>query len=117
MVDLVIANSVDSTLTVLLGDGAGGFTTVTGSPFAVGTSPYSVVVGDFNGDGVQDLAHSKLNNSAVNITVLLGNGSGGFVAAPGSPFPVGANPSSLVVADFNGDGFQDLAVANSNGSR
>ena len=35
-----------------------------------------------------------------------------FAQAPGSPLTVGTNPRALVVADFNGDGFPDIAVAN-----
>ena len=101
-------------MTVLLGNGSGGFTAATGSPFAVGTSPYLVVVGDFNGDGIQDLAMA--NGGSNNVTVLLGNGSGGFTAAAGSPFAVGSWPVSLAVGDFNGDGIQDLAIANFGGN-
>src|SRR5262249_51744463 len=41
-----------------------------------------------------------------------GHGDGTFAEAVGSPFPVGTNPSSVVVADFNGDGNLDFAVAN-----
>jgi len=109
--DLAVANYSDGYVAVLLGNGSGGFTPAAGSPFIVGSGPYSVVVGDFNGDGIQDLATA--NWAAGNVTVLLGNGSGKFSAAPGSPFAVGAYPESLVVGDFNGDGVQDLAVANS----
>ena len=43
---------------------------------------------------------------------MLGNGDGTFTEAPGSPYAVGTNPSSVVVADFNGDGNLDFAVAN-----
>ena len=108
--DLAIANAGDGTLTVLLGNGSGGFTAASGSPFAVGTNPYSVAVADFNGDGNADLAVANQGDGTV--TVLLGNGSGGFTAASGSPFAVGTNPYSVAVADFNGDGNPDLAVAN-----
>ena len=55
-------------LTVLLGNGSGGFTEAEGSPIAGA----SAVVGDFNGDGIQDLVAHSGNN----VTVLLGNGSG-----------------------------------------
>ena len=77
-----------------------------GGPFTVGTTPASVAVGDFNGDGFQDLAAA--NTGSNNVTVLLGNGLGGFTSADGSPFAVGGGPSFVVVGDFNGDGIQDL---------
>ena len=109
--DLVIADFTGKGVTVLQGDGAGNFTAFTGSPFPVGPNPYSVVVGDFNGDGIQDLATANLLGNSV--TVLLGNGAGGFTQVQGSPFMVGSNPASVVVGDFNGDGFADLATANS----
>ena len=108
--DLAVANFSDSTITVLLGSNGGGFTAAANSPFTVGTKPGSVAVGDFNGDGFQDLATSNFGSN--NVTVLLGNGSGGFTAAPNSPFTAGTGTLSIVVGDFNGDGFQDLAATN-----
>jgi tetratricopeptide (TPR) repeat protein len=60
-----------------------------------------------------------VNSTSNNVSVLLGSvdattgkANGLFTEAPGSPFAVGNNPRSVVVADFNGDGFLDLAVAN-----
>ena len=80
--------------------------------FAVGAAPESVAVGDFNGDGVQDLAVA--NQGSNNVSVLLGNGDGTFQAARN--FDAGRSPVSIVVGDFNGDGVQDLAVANQLGN-
>ena len=108
--DLAIANTGTNNVTVLLGNGAGGFTAAPGSPIPVGADPFSVAVGDFNRDGNPDLAIANAND--YNVTVLLGNGAGGFTAAPGSPFPVGTVPDSVAVGDFNGDGAPDLAIAN-----
>src|SRR3954453_11614473 len=73
-----------------------------------GNGPYSFAVGDFNGDGKQDFAVTNVTTSSVSI--LLGNGNGGFAVT--SNFPAGNNPSSIAVSDFNGDGKEDLAVAN-----
>ncbi len=109
----IAAVSGDNSITVLLGNGAGGFTPAPGSPFPVGLSPSSVAVGDFNGDGKPDLAVASYGYSTGTVTVLLGNGTGGFTAASDSPFPVGLYPSSVAVGDFNDDGKQDLVIVNS----
>ena len=99
-----------NTVTVLLGNGDGTFTTK--STLTVGTAPEFVAIGDFNGDGIPDLAVT--NGSDNTITVLLGNGDGTFTTK--STLTVGAAPRFLVVSDFNGDGIPDLAVANSGDS-
>ena len=69
-----------------------------------------MAVGDFNGDGKQDLAVA--NESSDNVSILLGGGNGTFGAA--TNFAAGSAPTSVAVGDFNGDGKQDLAMANAN---
>ena len=103
---------------ILQGDGTGAFSNVTPSGIAVGNGPSSVVVGDFNGDGNLDFAVANLTDNTVSI--MRGNGSGTtFTAAAGSPFSTGAgtSPAAIAVADFNGGGQLDLAVAESNKNR
>jgi FG-GAP-like repeat len=78
-------------------------------PLAVGIQPFSVAVGNFNGDGSPDLAVADRGGNSVRI--LLGNGNGTF--APQTPIAVGNAPDAIAVGDFNGDGKLDLAVANS----
>ena len=70
-----------------------------------------MAVGDFNLDGKPDLAVA--NYSSDNVTILLGNGMGGFTQPAGSPVGAGTAPRSVAVGDFNLDGKPDLAVANS----
>jgi len=108
--DLAVANETSNNVTILLGNGAGGFTASPGSPFGTGAQPHCVVVGDFNGDGIEDIATANYGSN--NLTVMLGNGSGGFTATAGNPFAAGAAPYAIVAGDFNGDGMQDLAAAN-----
>jgi hypothetical protein len=103
-----------TTVSILLGRGDGTF----GPPqsFQVGVGPKSVVVGDFNGDELQDLAVAnagaigRFGRPGTTVSVLLGRGDGTF--EPARAVPVGVRPSAVVIADFNGDSVQDMAVAN-----
>jgi uncharacterized protein (TIGR03437 family) len=110
--DIAIANSTSNTITVLLGDSAGGFIAAPGSPFAVGSNPLSIAVGDFNGDGKLDLAVANYGSSSV--TLLMGDGAGGFTLGDTESDGGLAGPSFIAVGDFNGDGRPDLAIANAN---
>src|SRR5260221_8063225 len=65
-------------------------------------------IGDLNSDGHEDLAVTAFQGA---VYILLGNGSGGFTSAPGSPIAVNLGATGIVQADFNGDGKLDLALA------
>jgi hypothetical protein len=106
--DLVIANSEDSSVTVLTGTGQGYFIEAKGSPSAAGSVPNDIAIADFNKDGKPDLAFA--NHTRKYITVLTGDGKGSFAPLKGSPFPVDVIPHThgIATADFNGDGYPDL---------
>lgn len=108
--DIVVANERSGDASVLLGDGKGGFSPAPGSPVPAGDSPNDIAVGDFNRDGRPDLAFA--NHDTQHLTVLLGNGGGEFVPAPGSPVSVAVkpHPHGIATGDFNGDGCLDLVT-------
>src|SRR6266516_4266113 len=109
--DLAVANefaNFSGTVSVLLGGPGGSFAAA--ASVLAGFFPFSVAVGNFNGDSDPDLAVA--NTGSGDVSVLLGGPGGSFGAA--TNFSVGnfASPVSVAVGDFNGDGRRDLAVAN-----
>ena len=73
--------------------------------------PSAIAVGDFNRDGVLDLAVASGCCPGGGVSILLGRGDGTFL--PGVYYATGEQPLSVVAVDFNQDGILDLAVANS----
>ena len=84
--DLITANNEDGDISVLLGNGEGGFKRAPGSPFPCGPGPYPVALADVDGDSNLDIVVPNTAPGPTTITVLLGDGHGEFRAAPRSPF-------------------------------
>src|SRR5262249_46213535 len=91
--DLVTANLMGDSVSVLLGNGDGTFQTA--QNYSAGRRPSAVAVGDFTGDGILDLAVT--DSSSDRVSVLLGNGDGSF--RKGGDYAVGRLPVAVVVAD------------------
>jgi hypothetical protein len=98
--DLVVSNPTAGTVSVLLGDGNGGFALAPGSPLPTGGSGPTGLAASGQGyfHGQLPASASQFNgslavaNSATNdVSLLFGNGSGGFGPAPGSPFGIGGS--------------------------
>ena len=110
--DLAVANRVSDDVSVLLGNGAGGFSTAPGTPVPTGgLEPRSVAIGNLDGDTRPDLAISNFESS--DVSILLGKDAGGFSPAPGSPMLTGgANANAVAIANLNGDAYPDLVIPN-----
>ena len=130
--DLAVTEKADITnnpgiVQILLGNGDGTFTQPNNSAYFAGNTPAFVTTGDFNGDGVTDLAiansgapSTATDGTAVtgnSVSILLGNpnpnlvntGNGTFTSQ--TAYAAGNEPTSLAAADFNQDGLVDLAVS------
>lgn len=111
--DVAISNRLDNTVSIFLGQQNG--TLGPKTDFPVATYPWGLVVADFNHDGKLDIAVTGtcgLNCGVVSI--LLGDGDGTF--ASHLEYTTGVGPITLVAADFNGDGFLDLAIVDDCGT-
>jgi len=109
-VDLAVADFVNNVVGVFIGSGNGTFSS--NGSISAGVAPIDVGIADLNGDGKLDLVvvnGSRGSTIGQTVTVLLGNGNGSF----GTPiaYATGPSPYQVVIADFNGDGKPDLAVA------
>lgn len=111
--DIAVANNNNGgagSISILLGNGNGTFT-LKSTP-AAGVGANWIAVGDFNDDGIPDLAVANLGSTgAAGVSILLGDGTGNFTLA--ASLATGNGPFSIVTGDFNGDGELDLAVSNS----
>ena len=106
--DLVVACQGSNNISILIGDGAGGFAPQVS--YYSGSMPYSVAISDFNNDGKQDLVVTDWGG--MRLTIFQGNGSGGFSNA-GTLFSTATslgneNPCNVRTVDVNGDGNQDI---------
>lgn len=104
----VSTNGGPGNISVLYGSASGGFGSRTDYP-----SPYhpeGIAAADFNGDGLLDLAITYSNSDQ--ICILFGLAGGGFGNRQDIPMGANTHPTELITADFDANGWPDLAVTN-----
>ena len=112
-------NMAERGVTVLSGDGRGGFRGSDRPPIPAGPSPFTVAVADVDGDGKPDLVVGNYSGqgddpSGDGLTFLLGDGRGSFRLGP--RIPTGISSGNVAAGDVDGDGIADAATVNA-GSR
>ncbi len=119
--DLVVVNRTGDSVTLLAGNGSGGFSQV-GSSLSVGNNPYYGATGDCDGDGDDDIfvANNASSNATASVTVLRNGRVGGTANTFTTSTITGINARPVFVLsrtstggalDLNGDGKLDLVLA------
>lgn len=109
-VDLAVINNGANTVSVYRNSSAQGAVTFdNGINYNTGLAPYSVAIGDFDGDGKQDLAVA--NSGSATVSIFKNNSTAGAIAFGNAmQFASSSVPRSIFVTDFDGDGKPDIAA-------
>ena len=107
--DLVLPNIHHSSITVYLA-GDNGISEHRRAAFKIAARPYYAGAADINNDGKVDIfaTHDDISR----ISILLGDGKGGFAPMAGSPIDMGVQIYGAGTGDFNGDKLTDIAAGN-----
>ncbi|HEY3406466.1 MAG TPA: T9SS type A sorting domain-containing protein, partial [Ohtaekwangia sp.] len=116
--DIVVPNDNAHSISVLrntsTGPGTINYAAKVDFSTGAGSGPYSISVGDVDGDARPDVIAPNFNTSTVSILRNTSAGEGDISFATKVDFTTGTNPISVSVGDLDGDGKQDLAIVNKN---
>jgi hypothetical protein len=116
--DVVSNGGKSNGVSLMLGDGRGGFRKAAGSPFAAGAAPWAFAIDDINRDGNPDVLvipyHRDLSDpTQLGVTVLLGDGRGSFSMMRDSTLSLAGceGPDRIAAGDLMGNGRRDIVVS------
>lgn len=107
VLDVLGSWNLGNRIVLLAGDTAGNFDAFDprAADTPVGERPQALTVGDLDGDGTPDL----VTGNSGSVSVLIGQGGGGFAAAV--ELAVTEEAADVALGDFDGDGNLDLVAA------
>lgn len=106
--DIIVTFIGSKDVKVYLNNKFGGFSQNVYLSTPAGPYPSAIAVGDFNGDGNQDVVVTE--ETTAKIRVMLGTGLGDFL--PPNTYVVGSGPRSVAIGDLTGDGKPEIVVGN-----
>ena len=122
--DYVFADSATNTLHVLLFGDSPFLGVGTSFVYTTGIDPSSVAVGDLNGDSILDLVVANAGDGTITARLGVDNGPGTtprFEWPTPTTYATGSSPQShplsVAIGDLDGDGHDDIAVANYGSSK
>jgi hypothetical protein len=107
--DIVVAEFTSSNIGVFLNVGNGTFLAQTTYSTGGGSTPRAAVVADVNSDNNPDIIVANYGGNTVGVFLNAGNGT--FLAQTTYSTGAASNPTSVAVADVNGDNKPDIVVA------
>ena len=108
--DIVVTNSVNDSIGILLGYGNGEFALQITYTTGNGSRPSAISVDYFNNDHYLDIA--VVNTASSNIAIFLGHENGSFTQSISYSTDISSSPIAIIPKDLNGDNHSDLVVAN-----
>jgi hypothetical protein len=104
--DIIVACYTKGTMKAILGNGNGTF--LEGPSLMVGSRPSYIEARDLDGDKIEDLV--IVNEGSSNLTIFVNKSKGGAINPNLSNLTTSPNPQPFVLADVNGDAYDDLLV-------
>ncbi len=110
--DIAVVNTTDSTLSILMQDPLTAGIFLAADNYTTGNTPTSLAAGLLNSDDRIDIVVASSGSNQISLHFQFGSPNDPGHFRPKLDYAAGSGPSSVVLADFNGDSRLDIAVTN-----